>query len=175
MQTKKNDVKYKAEDILLAREDRVNLQIKILKEYRVPLLVHRVNYPGLYRNNNTTEGISSIIEIEICKVLSSKIISEYIQNTAEGPICIFSLNEDKYKIKSVVMEIEEKHELGRFVDLDVYDEDGLSMSRLQMDKPKRKCYLCENDAVYCIRSRNHSEEEITGYIKNRYDLYYKKQ
>jgi holo-ACP synthase len=168
MQTKKNDHEYKAEDILLARESRVTLQVEILKKYRASLLVHRVNYPGLYRNNNITEGISTIIEMEICKVLSSKIISEYRRNTAEGPICIFSLKEDKYKIKSVTMEIEEKHELGRFVDLDVYDENGVGISRLQMDKSKRKCYLCENDAVYCIRNGNHSQDEIIEYIKNRY-------
>ena len=37
---------YTAEDILLERERRIEYQEKLVKQYKMPILVIRVNYPG---------------------------------------------------------------------------------------------------------------------------------
>lgn len=162
---------YTADELLEAREKRVSLIGKLLKRYNTPLLVMRVNYPGLEKTNEMTVNIIEDMGSLICAVLSDKVCGKLLLQGAEGPILYVAVQEDVWALKRMAIDLEEKHTLGRCLDLDVYDLEGKSIGRQELGYPRRKCYLCQEYAHYCVRARRHSEHEVIGYIKEKYREY----
>ncbi|MBW9150108.1 citrate lyase holo-[acyl-carrier protein] synthase [Clostridium sp. CM028] len=162
---------YTAEDILLAREKRIEYQEELVKRYKMPILVVRVNYPGINKDNHYSQEITVIMDQIICKMLSDSINYKKIVTTAEGPIVIMCINKKARDIKSMTLNLEDNHILGRCVDLDVYDEKGRSISRRDFGLDMRKCYICEDVAHNCVRSKKHNKEEVEGFIKSRFAEY----
>ncbi|MCB2308632.1 citrate lyase holo-[acyl-carrier protein] synthase [Clostridium estertheticum] len=165
---------YTAEDIMLAREIRIKYQEELVKQYKIPLLVIRVNYPGINKNNYYSHEITRIMYKIICELFSNSIIFKRIITTAEGLIVIMCINNEARDIKLITLNLEDNHILGRCVDLDVYDEKGRSISRRDFGLEMRKCYICDDIAHICVRSKKHSLEEVEGFIKSKFSEYTKK-
>jgi holo-ACP synthase len=165
---------YTAEDVLLERERRIEYQERLVKQYKMPILVIRVNYPGIDKDNPLSQAITKIMEQEICEILSSSIRYKKNSTTAEGPLVTLCINMEASDIKAVTLNLENNHLLGRCVDLDVYDDTGRSISRQDFGHAMRKCYLCEEIAHNCVRSKKHSIEEVEGFIKNKFKEYMEK-
>lgn len=165
---------YTAEDILLAREIRINYQEKLVNQYKMPILVIRINYPGVNKDNYYSQKITAIMEKIICKLFSDSINYKKIVTTAEGPIAIMCINKDVRSIKLMTLNLEDNHVLGRCVDLDVYDDKGISISRRNFGLAMRKCYICDDIAHICVRSKKHSKEEVEGFVKSRFEEYTRK-
>lgn len=163
--------KYTADELLEAREKRVGLIDKLLKRYNTPLLVMRVNYPGLEKTNKVTVNIIEAMSPLICTILRDKVCGKLLLRGAEGPILYVAVNEDVMALKTIAVNFEEKHILGRCLDLDVYDLEGKSISRQELGYSRRKCYLCEDYAHYCVRARRHSKHEVVGYIEEKFREY----
>jgi len=162
---------YTADELLDAREERVVLIDKLLKQYNTPLLVMRVNYPGLQKTNDITITMIHDMSAGICAILSDKITGKLLTQGAEGPIFYAAVEEDVSALKTMAIDFEETQSLGRCLDIDVYDRSGNSLSRQEMGSPRRKCYLCEDYAHHCVRSRRHNEQEIIAYIEQKYGEY----
>jgi holo-ACP synthase len=165
---------YTAEDILLERERRTKLQEKLVEEYRVPILIIRVNYPGVKKDNKFSQSIIKIMDGAVCEVFDGSIVNKIINTTAEGPIVIMSINKEARDIKSITLKIEDNHALGRCVDIDVYDENYRGISREDFGLHMRKCFICDDIAHNCVRSGKHSTEEVEGFIKNKLRSYMEK-
>lgn len=165
---------YTAEDILLERERRVEFQEKLLEKYKMSILVIRVNYPGINKDNHFSQQITIIIEQILSEIFSYSIHYKIMTTTAEGPIVIMAINKTAIEIKSITLDIEDKHILGRCVDIDVYDENGRGIGRKNFGLGMRKCFICDDIAHNCVRSRKHSKGEVEGFIKNRYSEYMEK-
>ena len=165
---------YTSEDILVAREKRIEYQEKLTQKYRMPILVVRVNYPGLNKDNHFSKGISEIMEKTICEAFSCLIHYKKRITTAEGPLVIICIDKKPRDIKAMTLNIEDNHILGRCVDLDVYDENCISISREEFGLEMRKCYICDDIAHNCVRSKKHSKEQVEGFIKNRFEEYTEK-
>jgi holo-ACP synthase len=165
---------YTAEDILIGREKRVEFQEKLVRKYKMPILVIRVNYPGLKKDNRISQEITVIIEQMISGMFSYAIQYKIMTTTAEGPLVIMCINKSARDIKKVTLDIEDKHLLGRCVDIDVYDENGMGISREEFGLGMRKCYICDDIAHNCVRSKKHSKEEVEGFIKTKFAEYMEK-
>lgn len=163
--------KYSAGEILDARERRVDYQNYLLEKYKMPLLVARVNYPGLNKNNEMTQNIIEGIETILYDIYQFKTFCKTLIFGAEGPILFMNIKENAASIKKTSIEIEEKHILGRCVDIDIYDESGNGISRTEIGYSMRKCFICDNIAHKCVRSRKHDEKEVVQYIRNKYVEY----
>lgn len=159
---------YRAKELLEAREKRVGLIAELLERYNAPLLVMRVNYPGIEKTNEVTVEIIKDMSPLICTALSDKVCNKMFLRGAEGPILYVSVHEDVLVLKTIAVNFEETQILGRCLDLDVYDLEGKSISRQELGYPRRKCYLCEDYAHNCVRSRRHSEQEVIGYIEQKF-------
>lgn len=161
-------VKVTAEQILLARERRVEHQQELTLKYKLPLLVVRVNYPGLDRDNSITRSILDKIKGEVSIAFSEQIIYNELRFTAEGPIFIAMIKDRGTNIKEKAIAVEEQHPLGRLVDIDVYDSTGNGIGREELGYAMRKCYLCNDVAQCCVRARKHSQEDVIYYIITKY-------
>ena len=58
--------------------------------------------------------------------------------------------------------IEERDPAARLVDLDVYDRDGAQLGRAQLGLPTRRCLICGEAAVDCMREKRHPLEAIVA-------------
>ncbi len=165
---------YTAEDILLAREERIEFQENLMRKYKMPILVIRVNYPGINKDNEFSQGIMGIIEGRISEMFSSFIQYKKTTTTAEGPLVTMCINKKVRDIKAITLDIEDKHLLGRCVDIDVYDENGRDISREEFGLSMRKCYICDDIAHVCVRSKKHSSHEVEEFIKRKFAEYMEK-
>ena len=69
------------------------------------------------------------------------------------------------EVKALSIKIEDDESLGRLADIDVLTAEKLfSRNDFPQRNERRKCFLCEKDAVICARSRAHSQKEIMDFI-----------
>ncbi|MCM1989695.1 citrate lyase holo-[acyl-carrier protein] synthase [Oceanirhabdus seepicola] len=162
---------YTIQDLLDARELRVEFINELIDRYDNTVISLRVNYPGLEKDNAITRKIIEIIGVLVTNFFSGKINYSMMSYTAEGPIMFCVINEKVEKVKSFAIDIEERHTLGRCIDLDVYDTKGKSISRVSLGMKSRKCFICDKFAHECVRNRTHSYEEIAKFIADRYNDY----
>ena len=159
-------MKYSQEDILVDQGKRIKFQNKLINKYNMPLVVIRIIYPGVNKDNEITEDIiRKIDEIATC-ILNGKIHFKLFRITAEGPMVIMIVNKSRFSLKKSMVEIEEKHMLGRCVKISVYDTEGNPVTRRQIGYENRKCGICNGDAKTCAENGSHSEKSIIEYIIN---------
>ncbi|MBV7276759.1 citrate lyase holo-[acyl-carrier protein] synthase [Clostridiaceae bacterium UIB06] len=164
--------KYMPEDILIEREKRVFRQEELIEKYHSCLICMRINYPGIIKNNYISIGIAGVLCNVIINVFNNKILYRNFDINAEGPILTIVVDELEDSIKRKAINIEENHHLGRFVDIDVYNENKQGLSRKDFGMGSRKCYICDNYAQICVRNRSHSENEVKKFIKDKYEEYF---
>lgn len=182
------DYKKEIELFLIDREKRVYHQEEILKSKGgLSLVTVRINYPGLEKSNYVTDSIVKIICNEISLFYKNYIVFREEYKSREGCIGHFIFNIEPLILKKYLIELEENHILGRCVDLDVYylNKSGMEnsnelkgVSRRDIGKSFRKCFICEEDAIICSRLQKHELEEIKEFFEmtyNRYILLYKKR
>ena len=88
-------------------------------------------------------------------------------NTEIGPEIFFTTNQNPNFLKEIAIEFESNNLVGRLLDIDVIDRNGQQIERVS----KRKCFLCENNAFYCMRLNKHSIEEIRLFFDNKLESY----
>ena len=162
-------------EFLFDREKRVYYQEKILKENDDKTLVTiRINYPGIEKSNYITDDIVNIIYNEILTYYSKYIVFNHKYKNKEGIVGHFLFDEDVVNVKKEMIKIEEKHILGRCLDIDVYSvKDGKveGISRSDLNQNSRKCFICDLDAKICSRCQSHSIDEIKAYFEEVYKKY----
>ena len=164
---------FDIKQFLQDREDRVEYQNSLISKYNLPLLTVRTNYPGENKKEVIANEIADIMAHEIELLFEGKIVHTEIIDKLEGKIYLFIIKDSPKDIKLQTIRLEEKHILGRCVDIDVYDEKGNGMSRQQFGLGKRKCMLCDELAFVCGRTMKHSHAEIKEHIASRYVMFQK--
>ncbi len=147
-------------DILQAREDRVELQDELRKIYQKPIFTHRVNMPGRIKKTPISKGIFEAVEAELQKRLKDYVLVEKQLVSAEGYVMIRVVDMPLEALKTLAVSIENEHSLGRFVDLDVYGAAGKSLSREDLGHESRRCYICSAPAHECARAQRHRLDEL---------------
>ncbi|MGL5313977.1 MAG: triphosphoribosyl-dephospho-CoA synthase CitG [Peptostreptococcaceae bacterium] len=167
------------EEFLFDREKRVSHQKELMEKYKDKTLVTiRVNYPGIEKSNFVTDDIVEIIYNDIMKYHKKYVVYNDKYKNKEGVVCHILFRADFVSIKKLMIDIEEKHMLGRCVDIDVYTyKNGkvIGISRADLYKAPRKCFICDLDAKICSRAQTHSIEEIKQYFDEVYNSYKKKE
>ena len=159
--------------MLEAREKRAEEIAYLIERYKRPVLAMRVNYPGLQKTNATTRAIIREMSLELSELFGSRIFFKSLRQGAEGPVFLAVLEGEGTALKRAAIGLEEKHPLGRCVDIDIYTGKNRSISRQELGYSGRKCYLCSEDAHYCVRSRRHNSQGVIACIENIFKNYVK--
>ncbi len=123
----------------------------------------RANIPG--ENKNIIEAYI-LINLFYPLLITNSDKQEFFESS-DGPFYLFTFkNTSGFFLKERTKYLEESHELGRYVDIDVYQY-NYDISR----EVKRKCILCDDLAVNCIVSRRHTVEELLNNIKVNVEEY----
>ncbi len=161
------------DSILNAREERMNEVLNFLSTSHLSILV-KANIPGPHKNLGEAHLLVRLFCNELKKNKRYKACKLF--NTDDGPFALISfVSNDIKSIKLEMINLEENHELGRFIDLDVFGSSIPSLSRKELGFSLRKCYLCGKDASYCSRNKSHSLDLLLSYIKECVMTYLTKQ
>ncbi|MFU8787335.1 MAG: triphosphoribosyl-dephospho-CoA synthase, partial [Candidatus Izemoplasmataceae bacterium] len=76
----------------------------------------------------------------------------------------FLIDSDQTTLKNQTTYIENTHQLGRFIDLDVYDNIH-PLSRAVSEQ--RSCYLCDQSGHFCARNQTHPLDELNRFIEHK--------
>lgn len=164
-------MEYDKHEIFLDREKRYVFQKKLINKYKKTLLSIKVNHPS---NNTITVNIIKSMDNIITDIFNDEIYLKIFRITLEGPIVIILLNMDEIKAKKVCMEIEDKHMLGRCIDVDVYDSNYKLISRKNFGYEKRRCFICDNLINDCVEHKIHTDIEILEKMRKMYLSYINK-
>lgn len=153
-------------DILTAKEQRQARQNLFRQKYGLPIVSITVNTPG---NCKDTYQVRQIFQYALDSVINrlSVVGEEHVYNVT-GPEGLLAVHGDPSKIKKITMLIEEEHAFGRLLDLDVFTEEGLLLSR----KQGRVCLICSERAVICMREKRHKSTELHAAIEKLFNGFY---
>ena len=128
------------------------------------LVVIRANIPGGKKGSIESNWIVYRIFLECKKKMAPiKIFHSYTDE--EGLIFFLIVDAPPLEVKALSIKIEDDESLGRLADIDVLTAEKLfSRNDFPQNDKRRKCFLCEKDAVICARSRVHSQKEIMDFI-----------
>lgn len=128
------------------------------------LVVIRANIPGGKKGSIESNWIVYRIFLECKKKMAPlKIFHSYTDE--EGLIFFLIVNAPPLEVKALSIKSEDDEALGRLADIDVLTSEKLfSRNDFPHENKRRKCFLCEKDAVICARSRAHSQKEIMDFI-----------
>ena len=149
-------------EILQAREDRACKQKLLLAQYQKPLLCFTMNIPGPKKLDRDVS-----VGFFVGSRLLTDALSPYpvLYREERRPITgcegYYVVDMPAKELKALAIELEDIDPIGRLFDLDVLDTDGRKLSREELGYPRRKCLLCDNDAMVCASTRAHKLEELT--------------
>lgn len=160
------------EEMLAARERRVNMQAALSAQYSVPIISFTLNIPGPVKVFGRIpevfeEGCSQIRDS--LKDAGIPLLQEYGNRERTGYEAFFCADSDAGTLKHKMTALEEGSRFGRLYDIDVIQTDGIKVSREEIGLPPRTCLLCERPAHECGRSRRHSVDELVAYIRELTD------
>ncbi|MCX8711216.1 citrate lyase holo-[acyl-carrier protein] synthase [Gilliamella sp. B3464] len=164
------------EQMLLAKEQRVEHQRNAIKCYPFPLISLSLVIPGPIKKSTGTkvlfkEAITAIHHLLAKNTL--QIIHEEQFCALTGYEAIISVECSSDQLKQLCIEIENNHPLGRLWDIDVIDaKTEQSVSRTQLGHQSRQCLVCQDMAKVCGRSRKHTVDDMLAAIEKMTNDYF---
>lgn len=156
------------QNVLDAREERVIEIQKLINTFYKTVVVLKLNIPGPIKHGGILDWAFEQGYKRFMNVVSNVIFSECITR-ASGKEAYFVLDLDAIYIKKLTIQIEEKDDLGRLFDFDVYDN-FKTIGRDTLGKEERSCIICGEPVWNCSRSRRHSilslQNKVTELIKS---------
>lgn len=150
--------------ILAAREQRAKTIELWLHQGHELVLSIRANMPTELRESHEAYVVVRFFESLIKKTYTYTRIMRF--DSSDGPYTLLSFhNLDARTLKADLIHLEESISLGRLVDLDLWQSPDHLWSRTSLGHAPRKCYLCDDAAHNCVRSKKHDVKEIIAFIK----------
>lgn len=155
-------------EILAAREQRAAKQKELLQKYGKPLICFTMNIPGPKKLDRDISIGFFVGNRMLAQAIDPKKLLHFEQKQEiTGCEAYYVVDMPAQALKQVTAEIEDSHPAARLFDMDVLDTDGSKLERQALGLPRRKCLLCDQDAVVCASSRAHSLEQLldrTGFL-----------
>lgn len=158
-----NAVPVTLDQLLFSREERRRKQNQLIDQYKCTLISFMVNMPGEYKDTQLSKAIHQEGMLLLENMLLERGIQviycqiEYKITGPEGYIVVDYLATD---LKKLLMNLEDSIPIGRLFDFDVLDHDGNILSRTLYGHGRRKCLVCNEEAVICARTQKHGYSEI---------------
>lgn len=148
------------QQILDNREARVDFQRILLRGYGCALISFTVNMPGAIKRCAPALAVHRAGVAALRQRLAGYVLYYKTLDYPTGYEAYFAVDLPPEELKSITVQIEETHPMGRLMDLDVLRPDGTAVSRGELGLPRRNCLLCGGDAKVCARSQAHALEDL---------------
>jgi len=167
------------QSILEARDHRAFLKNKIAQRGQ-PCLSLSLNVPGFPKSNSTTNVFFRYCLRDLKFTLKGRRIEIDEKEAVEccdaaGDFFLVpcsTINFSLKEIKQICEDFEQNHPLGRFIDVDLNDQQGNSVS----SGKSKLCFFClERPAIECRRENAHDFEELRSFMFPKMAAYCGKQ
>lgn len=148
-------------EILQSREIK-HQQIQTFVNKYHQAIVLSINYAGDIKCNKDSEYVFNYGHQILLDTLNITYYEKY--ESACGYYGIYSSESNVDELKQQAIKLEDTLPLGRLLDIDVYNCDGIALNRKNYTSMTRKCFICNQDAKTCGRNRTHSVEELENYF-----------
>ena len=158
--------------LLEARDNRRARQLCLLSGYpgNAPVVL-TVNIPGSEKRTPDSLVIARAALDALRLAFEGRILYEDSADLQTGWESYIVVSMSAAQAKEVTVEIEEKHPLGRLMDIDVIGPDGVPVSRTGDGHPQRRCLICNDDARACMRAATNSVTELLAKIHSMTEAY----
>lgn len=151
-------------EILAARSRRHALLQQNFPQDGSCLLQLSLNIPGVEKQPTGSAGLFAWARRELHAQLAP--LSEiYSASDSLGPWGLFKSPLPPLAAKTLSMQLEERSDFARLLDIDVYDSTGQSCDRQRLGRAERSCLLCALPARECIRLQRHSSIDLKEYLE----------
>ncbi len=160
--------------ILEAREERTALRLAFSKNKTISISLS-FNIPGTVKSNPEINKAFKHTVLDLERFLLAGRI--FIQKNnrrqridAAGDFYIAPISNTDFtvkEIKSYCEEFEQQHFLGRIIDVDLLDQNGKMIS----SGKQKKCFICNEAAVRCMKTQKHSQQDLVDFIGNRINAF----
>jgi holo-ACP synthase / triphosphoribosyl-dephospho-CoA synthase len=158
------------EAILNAKEERAWKQKMLLSRHPLASLISlSINIPSLIKLSHEAVVVHEIAHQALLEMLENEgieLLACENQLAATGAESFLTCNAEAKVLKVFTCKLENSHPLGRLMDIDVLDSSGAILSRNTLGLPKRRCFVCEEEAKLCARSQKHTYAELNSHIKH---------
>jgi len=164
---------------LEARDQRALLKKQIALD-GLPSLSLSLNVPGFPKSNPTVKAFFGYCLRDLKYALKANQINLIEKDSIErcdaaGDFYLVPCSPGRLtlkEIKQVCESFEQRHPLGRFIDADLNDEEGVSFS----SGKSKLCFFClERPAIECRRENAHEPEELRSFMFPKMDYYCNQQ
>ncbi len=159
-------------DMLAAKEQRQYRQKLLLDEYGLTLVSITINMPGSVKDSSLIRMLCDFAVAAVKKNLP--VCAEQIVYLPTGPEALLVTSTLAEQAKQICSAIEEDQPFARLFDLDVCNAQGVMLSA-QNSRGLRKCYICGEPAVYCMREAQHSQIQIKQAVQGLFDQFLAEQ
>ena len=146
----------------------------------LPSLSLSLNVPGFPKSNSTVKSFFWCCLQEFKYTLKANQVSLIEKDSIEisdaaGDFYLVPCNPGRFTlkaIKQVCEDFEQNHPLGRFIDADLNDQEGVSFS----SGKSKLCFFClERPAIECRREKAHEPEELRSFMFPKMAYYCRQQ
>lgn len=161
-------------EILDSREIRAKKQKDLIIKYPYTLISFTLNTPGRVKNSQLYKKVHSVgMDCLLDKFKHITVINVEVLDKPTGVEGYISLDLDALQAKKIAVTIEDTHYLGRLFDIDVFDNFHNQINRDILKLKPRKCLLCNEEAIKCIKMRSHTYEELVAQVETIATSYFK--
>ena len=146
------------EQVLDAKEARAARQRDLLAQYGGSLASITVNLPGPHKNR--PEAVE-LVRYAVCTLAELFEASfQEVQELPTGPVGFVCCLAPAEVLKRAAVAIEETSTFGRLLDVDVFNSEGKLLTRGEQAENKRRCFLCDQPAIICMREQRHTPQAL---------------
>ena len=151
------------EEMLAARDHRIERQREFLEEYRTTLICFTMNIAGPVKYTEQIRLAFHAGLMLLRRTLSAeevRILKEETREEATGCEAFLAVSCAPESAKRLTTAVEDGLPAGRLFDMDVLRPDGRKVDRRELGLPVRRCLICGKPARECARNRTHSVAEL---------------
>lgn len=158
--------------LLASREERASFQKELLKSHPGKTLVClTVIMPGKVKRNLQSLVVAQAAVTALVSAFGDSMLRLELRDLPTGYEAYLVTPLSNAEAKRETCRIEDTHPLGRLFDLDVIDTDGVPVSGESVGRKPRKCLVCDREALWCMRNRTHTADEISARIDEMIEAY----
>lgn len=154
------------DELLQSRDNRHQMHLELLSQYpELSLVSVTMVMPGPVKSNAISNALADKAQSFLEHCANLQIVHFIRRDLHTGSEIYFVSRLSLIETKRLCCLIEDKHPLGRLWDFDVIRKDSTPMSRTEIGFEPRKCILCDDYSINCIRSRKHTKPELYAQVE----------
>ena len=155
------------EQVLQTKEERAAVQEELRSRYQAAVVSVSVNMPGQIKYDQDTRALIeyALTRLQVLFAAAGLRASEVRRLPAvAGPAAVLAVEADAALLKQLAVQVEQEQPFCRLLDIDVFDAAGVQLSRDASGQAGRRCFVCDEPAILCIRGRRHEAQQIAAAV-----------